>query len=111
MNQELYTHINFIKNWNNKLDCEVFSTFRPLSNKYHVGTQYIINERTSKRVPFMATCIMTINFPFNDIPLYLIYLDTGLDRKGFYTLMNRFYGDKLEQMAFTFILLRRNKGL
>lgn len=86
--------INFIYNWNNKLDNTAFTTIRLRNdNKYKVGYEYYIdlkqgNHNVNKG---LCKCIDIKYFTISQINNYIAYLDTGLNIKECKEYIQRFY--------------------
>lgn len=73
------TTINFDKNWNNKLDCNYFTTIRDISklDKYmqleHRNVTILLNNKfhCKAKIISVRTC------PFDKLPVNIKLLDTG----------------------------------
>ena len=88
-----YERIEFSKNWNNKLLCNVFSTIRPSYKKYDIDEVFDI--RIDKRFFCYAKVLDSKNITIKEIILSGAHLvDTGLVGKDFFTLMSNMYSKK-----------------
>lgn len=67
--------INFSKNWNNKLDCEAFTTLRMPNERYKTGQVFEItlNEQSKGRARLAAITYINLE----NITEYIARLDTG----------------------------------
>ena len=88
-----YERIEFSKNWNNKLLCDVFSTIRPSFKNYKVDEVFDIRigERFFCYAKVLKSEIRTIN---NLISSGVQLIDTGLDGRDFFILMSNMYSKK-----------------
>lgn len=88
-----YEKIEFSKNWNNKLLCNVFSTIRPSYKKYDVDEVFDI--RIDKRFFCYAKVLISKDITLKEIICSGAHLvDTGLNAKDFLTLMSNMYSKK-----------------
>ncbi len=88
-----YERIEFSKNWNNKLLCNVFSTIRPSYKKYDVDEVFDI--RIDKRFFCYAKVLTSKDITLKEIICSGAHLvDTGLNEKDFLTLMSNMYSKK-----------------
>src|SRR5574339_939734 len=65
----------FSYNWNQKLDCNAFTSMRLMSQKYQVGTKFEIIIKG--RQPFIATLIAVKTFQLKQLTPFMSYIDTG----------------------------------
>ena len=92
--------IKFMKDWNNKLALDYFTTIRlgTVENvKYYqesVGNEFGVVLK-GKEVQ-QANLITATTYKLNQIPHYLCYLDAGLKFLDFVELMKGFYSKKPE---------------
>ena len=100
---QIEDEISFVHNWNNKLSCEAFSTFRPDSNKYQIGKIYTITLKGKKL--FKAQCIDLRTLTLDKVNEFTARIDTGYSLPEFITLMKRFYGSKGDVYQMKFVLL------
>ena len=93
--------IRFAKNWNNKLNCDYFTTIRLgtqekysyyINNDGKIFTVMLKNKFycNAKLIDIISTDLESI---FNQ---GLNWTDAGLSKEDFYKLMKRFYGKKPE---------------
>lgn len=93
--------IKFSKNWNNKLNCDYFTTIRLQTRskkEYYwdrVGQEFsifVLDKEIGKGILKSLECTILREIGNN----CLTYLDAGLDRGEFYKLMETFYKNKPE---------------
>lgn len=88
-----YKRINFSKNWNNKLICDIFSTIRPSYKEYI--TDEVFEIKISERHFCYAKVLKSFNLTLKEIVSSGIFLlDTGLNEKDFINLMSNMYSKK-----------------
>lgn len=86
--------ITFVHNWNNKLDCDAFTTIRLRNDsKFRIGFKYFIdlkenNHNTNKG---LTRCADLRHFKIRDLNSFVTYLETGLNLKEGSELIARFY--------------------
>lgn len=110
--------INFSNNWNNKLECDCYTTIRLTSDKYVFGRAYQIN-RTKKTkagtektylhdAVIAAMHVMTID----KITNFMAYIDTGYDAVQCRDIIRKMYkysNINWNTQTISFILLRKIK--
>lgn len=99
--------IAFSKNWNNKLNCNYFTTIRPKTDKYKINEVYQVVDNSKSVENFKAKCVILIHAKLEDIPALTIYLDCGFDKAGFHSLMKSFYKERAESLMYSIILLNK----
>lgn len=88
-----YERIEFSKNWNSKLLCDVFSTIRPSYKKYDIGEDFDI--RIGEKFFCYAKVLKSENRTLKEIISSGAHLvDTGLSEKDFFGLMSTMYSKK-----------------
>ena len=88
-----YEKIEFAKNWNNKLLCDVFSTIRPVSYKYK--TDKIFDIRIDERFFCYAKVLKVDKKTIKEIISSGIHcVDTGMNDRDFFSLMSNMYSKK-----------------
>ena len=88
-----YEKIEFSKNWNNKLLCDVFTTIRPAYKSYNTGEAFDIRIGTTHFC--YARVLKSENKTLRDIISAGIHLfDTRLNEKEFLALMSTMYSKK-----------------
>lgn len=99
----MYDKLNFSYNWNNKLDCNVFTTLRLKSERYKVGNKFrlFLKEDHKKDVEIIAVK----HFPLSNITDYIAGLDTGYTAPERQALIKKMYTNKnidwsSQQLAF-----------
>ncbi len=111
--------LRFSKNWNNKLDCDCFTTIRQPNPYYKIGNVLypVLELANQKQIGYRsATIIYTKDYLLKDIPEHICQLDTGLPKHKFDQLMMNFYKNKtvhgrpwnVDTDPLTFIILRKN---
>lgn len=81
--------IKYSTNWNNKLDCDSFTTIRLHSNKYQVGKEYTVNLKGKdlKRVKIVDKKVLLLN----DINEFIAQIDTGYSRQKCIDIIKKMY--------------------
>jgi hypothetical protein len=106
--------IPFSKNWNNKLNCEYFTTIRLWNpNKYRIGTQAAIwlNEKPYAN----ATVVDARKLKFEQINDWHSRLDAGMTASDLKGMFRKMYskkipeGSKMEDTEFVWLMLQRIK--
>lgn len=89
---DVLTHVEFSTNWNNKTDCDAFTTLRLDSDKWKVGTQVniFLKKVFKKRCEIKAIRRLYLK-ELND---FICYLDTGYDRAETIKLLQTMYKNK-----------------
>lgn len=88
-----YERLEFSKNWNNKLLCDIFSTIRPVYKKYNVDEVFDI--RIGDKFFCYAKVLKQENTTLKEIILSGAHMvDTGLNEKDFLKLMSNMYSKK-----------------
>ena len=82
--------LKFSYNWNNKLDCKVFTTLR-LSSKYEVGD--LVEVKLNSLYKFNAIIIGKKVIKMEKINDYIAYLDTGYDTDECRGILKKMYKD------------------
>lgn len=107
MNEEILT---FSTNWNNKLDCDVFSTIRLGAAKYFKGNKFKIVLKNG--TPFFATVLEVYWFKLNQLTDARAYLDTGYDKEKTIDIIRTMYKNtevNVDEANFVYVLLKKNK--
>ncbi|HWY36845.1 MAG TPA: hypothetical protein VNX68_19525 [Nitrosopumilaceae archaeon] len=88
-----YERIEFSKNWNNKLLCDVFSTIRPSYKDYNIDEVFDvrIGERFFCYAKVLKSEIKTLK---EIISSGAQFVDTGLNGRDFLILMSNMYSKK-----------------
>lgn len=100
--------IDFSQNWNNKLDCDAFTTIRISNDKYEVGAVFNVNLKRNRL--FSAKILEKKRFKLNQLNEFMARLDTGYSAKETIELIRTMYKKKnldLDAIYFDFILLKR----
>lgn len=88
-----YERIEFSKNWNNKLLCDIFSTIRPSYKKYDIGEEFDI--RIGEKFFCYAKVLKSEIITLKDLISSGAHLvDTGLSGRDFLVLMSSMYSKK-----------------
>ncbi len=111
INEKLF----FSKNWNNKLNCDYFTTFRlSNSNKFKVQNVFNVFLKTKSgivefkpaRLLISEQCLLT------DVDDLFCYVDTGLCRNEFIPMILKLYkisNYQVSQLLFTKLLFEKVK--
>ena len=102
-------YISFLTNWNNKLQCQVFSTIR-LHNprKYKKGECYNVF-LNGLQYPSVE-CMNVITVTTDKLSDYVCLLDTGYDKKETLAILGKMYpGINMNTQLFDVILLKKIK--
>lgn len=83
--------LNFGFNWNNKLECKVFSTLR-LTNRLNVGD--LVTIKLKNELHSVGRVVVKESFLFNQINDAIAYLDTGYDADECRKILQRMYKNK-----------------
>lgn len=80
--------LKFQKNYNNKLNCDVFTTLRKKGCGIHRGNKVaiVLNDKVYKWVEIID--VVEINY--QDIPPILLAIDTGITDSSVHALFERF---------------------
>lgn len=100
--------ITFSYNWNNKLDCNAFTTIRiHKPTKYIVGTIYQIDFK----LPFCIAQIVAIKqFKLSQLNEFMAMIDTGYSVQETIAIIKKIYPNvDYENQLFDFILLKKQK--
>lgn len=102
--------INFSTNWNNKLDCDAFTTIR-LENP----SKYIVNEVYSIQLQnkhlFNARIESIKPFKLDKLNNFMARIDTGYSAKVCTGIIEKMYGNvDLKVKPLWFILILKEKG-
>lgn len=97
--------ITFSYNWNNKLECNCFTTLR-----LHNPTKYRENEiyRVTHKDRFFYVTIVKINvIKFHQINDFTSHIDTGYSRKECQNIIKKMYKKVSTDTLFDLILLKK----
>ena len=98
--------INFQTNWNGKLDCKCFTTFRLSGGKYRIGGTYEIQLK-GKYVK-VARCIDKKTLRLDQVNEWSARIDTGYSLEEFCKLVTTMYKNIVKDFStqeFVLILL------
>lgn len=98
------SRIKFIKNWNNKLNCDYFTSVRLKTEKnlgyYHGGLNeewdVLLNDVNFGKASLVSISIKALT----DFTYIETYLDAGLKYVDFFELMEKMYSNKPEWKGF-----------
>ena len=83
--------IKFSQNWNNKLDCNFFTTIRLFSKKYQVNETYEIDLNNEIKCKAIAIDVRPIKVDsLND---FICYLDTGYNKEETIAMFQKMYSN------------------
>lgn len=103
--------LNFSTNWNDKLFCDCFTTFRPNYPIYSVGKRFdvVLNgNQFFGEVDVIEKKVMKLR----DVNEWIARLDTGYSLDEFQKLVRTMYKNKfgdIENLQFCLLLLKRVK--
>lgn len=98
--------IKFSQNWNNKLDCNYFTTIRLLSKKYQVGETYEIVE--NEKVKCKAIAIDVRSLKVDSLNDFICYLDTGYNKEETIAMFQKMYAKvDLSKTFLALVLLKK----
>lgn len=103
--------LEFSYNWNNKLDCKVFTTIRIANPKvYKIGEDYKIHLNKSSRdrkVLGIAKILDIKTFKAKQLNSFMAYLDTAYSVEQTLKVMERMYQrSNIYELEFYYILLK-----
>lgn len=107
MNEEI---LSFSTNWNNKLDCDVFSTIRLGSAKYFKGNKFKVvlkNETICQ-----AKVVEVYWFKLAQLTDARAWLDTGYDKEKTTEIIRTMYKNtevNVDEANFVYVLLQKIK--
>lgn len=85
-------HINFLKNWNNKLGCEVITTIRLFDS---VESNEVVDICLQKNFYRKGIVLDKRYFKIDEIPEITAYLDAGLSKEELIKLIKQIYKNKV----------------
>lgn len=98
--------INFSHNWNNKLDCKAYTTFRIYNaSKYQIGKTYKIYLKNQYLHDAVSIDIKILKL--DKVNSFISYIDTGYSVDEFKNIVRKMYGEKAETSQFCLILLKK----
>lgn len=110
-------NLNFSRNWNNKLDCEVFSTIR-LWNKdihYEGRVVFIYDQSVSPpRYKGRGVYLVVSQFKLDQLKPGAAWLDTGYSLEETLNILRTMYKNKvanLETQPFAYIIIKKVKEI
>ncbi|WP_266362080.1 ASCH domain-containing protein [Tellurirhabdus rosea] len=102
--------LSFATNWNQKLDCNCFTTFRLHNPKYQPGKVFSI---TLKKKPYKkARVLEKKTVTLAQVNEFMARVDTGYSRQGFIDIVQKMYITQnldWNTQTFDFILLETVK--
>lgn len=105
--------LKFSYNWNKKLFCNCFTSFRIFNDKkYQIGHQYniLLKVKNVYKKIFEAELINIIVFKLDEIPEYFARIDTGYSKQEFISLVEKMYINSaidVHTARFMFLLLKK----
>lgn len=107
--------LHFSHNWNNKLNCDFYTTFRIHNSfKYHTGA--ILDIHLNKEFLHTAYIVDVRTFGLEKLNPFITTLDAGLTVEEFIAMLRRFYSktpqgveQDIYKLKYDFILLNRIK--
>ena len=103
-------HLSFERDWNKKLKCDYFPTYRVHSPKYELGN--VLKVHLKGAYLFDAAVVQNTPMPLNRVTDMVAYLDAAMDAAAFRQTVYRLYGHKwtmeqIDQANFCWVLLMR----
>ena len=102
--------LDFSHNWNNKLDCNVFTTIR-LSDRLKVGEWVQVTLNTRSKGQHLVLDKRSLKA--NQLNEWICFLDTGYSLAETRTILNNMYknrgGIKDDEVIFLYLLRKPNK--
>ncbi|HRO70899.1 MAG TPA: hypothetical protein PK951_10980 [Chitinophagaceae bacterium] len=101
--------IPFSYNWNNKLDCQAFTTVRIYNPAKHIpGIQ--VNPILKGQSKAMSTLVAVKPFFLKNVNPFIAFLDTGYDVENFKHIVRNMYpAIDFEQKQLALLLIVKNK--
>ena len=102
-------NLDFSYNWNNKLDCQAFTTLR-LTDKYNINDTLKVMLRKEFRGFVMV--VDKRRFTLNKINDFIAYIDTGYNQQECVNILTKMYKNKnidWEKQEIYFYLLKKIK--
>lgn len=99
--------LKFIKNWNNKLNCDFFTTIRYWDN---ISVDDVVEVELEGKYIFSAKCLSKKHFHLDALPEMTCYTDFGANKENFIKFINKMYGQKVPNILneqFTVYLFER----
>jgi hypothetical protein len=117
MNEEQLPFLDFNRNWNNKLFCDLFTTIRLSNEKYQVGKKFQTRlvHNSKNRPPDVLQKVEIIDIKpllLSQISDWIAYLDTGHNAEYTREILKRMYSHKVQNIdyhVFSYILLKAYK--
>lgn len=97
----------FSSNWNNKLSCKCFTTFRMYNpTKYYVGARF--NVQHGGRFIKMVEVIDVKKLKLSEVNEWIARIDTGYSREEFINIVRTMYKtvNDLDNKTFCLLLLK-----
>lgn len=101
------SELKFSSNLNNKLNCNYFLSFRVTNPAYRLENVLAISCPGVKR--FKAK-IKNLKFlKYSEISDFVAYMDSGMSKDDFKKSLKSIFGERVESMSFSLLLLQRLK--
>lgn len=104
--------LSFSTNWNNKLECDYFTTLRLFNTKKFIKGKIFNVTGRPNRFCFDAEVIDVKNTSINTISDWMAYLDTGYsaeETKEILRTMYKKYFPNATNIELNYVLLKKNK--
>jgi hypothetical protein len=107
--------LEFSHNWNNKLDCDIFSTIRLWDPKKHYPGKVVrIFDNSTKPATIKGTGKYEIvsRFTLNELKPAIALLDTGYNLEETKNILRKMYTGKVpnvETVGFAYIIIKKIK--
>ena len=100
--------LNFSTNWNGKLDCKSFTTFRLQSSKYRVGSVHDVYLK--KEMIGTAKVLAIRDMPLRSVNEFIARIDTGCSLEDFRGIIRKMYKNA-DRELFSLVLLEWQKKM
>jgi hypothetical protein len=102
-------NISFSYNWNNKLFCNCFTSFRIYDEREHIPGKYFdvnLYFKTKLQTPFVAELVCVDLTDLLHCPRNFAFIDTGYNIFEFNKMIHKMYKNKLQYIELqTFAIL------
>lgn len=101
--------IKFSNNWNNKLDCDYYTSIRVRSEKYVVGNVFKVFLKNT--LHHEAELIRVIPISLDNINDLMAYIDAGMDSIKLRYMLSKMYYHKvdIDKEVFVYLLFEKSK--
>lgn len=97
----------FQKNWNSKLNCDIFTTIR----SYPLAVGQEVEVQLKGQTQYIAVCLGSQQIGLSEIPDYVISTDTGYPAEKGREILRSFAGYDPKRTMYVLTIARSKKGL